>query len=119
MNDYKQQGQAEWDGRQFFMTRLHNAILHSHNCMFSNDFEGWYKALTVLRIELSSHARKEEEKQKLGNAVKKLNNLLYNRTNNLDRLQGFIKVQEDLHSIMRARGFDVPINEHDPAHALR
>lgn len=117
--EYKHEGQAEYDGRQYFMTRLHNAILHSHNSMFNNDYEGWFKALTVLRIELSSHVRTEEEKELLKKSVAKLTDLLFNVHNKLNKLQGFIEVQENLHSIMRKRGFDVPINEFRPGSSVR
>lgn len=116
--DFKHEGQAEWDGRQFFMTRLHEAILHAHNCNFSNDYLGWFKALSVLRIELSSHLRKAEEKALIESSKKSLNSLLFSN-DSLAKLQGFIQAQEDLHSIIRSRGFDVPVNERSPGSSIR
>ena len=118
IDSFKGEGQAEWDGRQNFMMRLHNAILHAHNSMINNDYLAWYKALTILRIELSSHLRTEEEKTKIKKAMKKMKHSLYN-IEGLDKMEGFIEAQEELHAIMRKRGFDVPINERDPGHSLR
>jgi hypothetical protein len=117
--DYKNEGMAEWDQRQAFHQRLHTAILFAHNSMFSNDYRGWFKALTVLEIELSSHLRKEEEKETVKNNMERVRITIQNNFHTQNKFEVFLKAQKTMHQIMRARGFDVPVNEKNPGQILR
>lgn len=117
--EYKHEGQAEWDGRQNFMQRLHNIIMQCHISSYANDYTGWYKSLMVLKIELSPHIRKEEEREKLNSSIARLKSSLYSQGGDIVKFDTFITAQESLHQIMRNRGFDVPINDHNPGQSTR
>lgn len=119
MAEYKHEGQAEWDGRQAYMQRLHNVIMQCHISNFNNSYLEWYKSLMVLKIELSAHFRTAEEKENVKKAMSRLKSCLYDQQGSLAKFEGFIAAQETLHSIMRARGFDVPINDQSPGKSTR
>ena len=117
--DFKHEGQSEWDGRQAFMQRLHNIIMQCHLSSFENNYVAWYKSLMILKVELSSHFRKEEEKAEIKKSFSRLKSLLYNSREDVIKFEGFIAAQESLHKIIRARGFDVPIQDHSPGKSTR
>lgn len=118
--DYKHEGMAEWDQRQAFHERLHKAILHCHSSNFRGDYHGWYKALLVLDIELYSHLRKDDEKEEVRESMSKVHNVMNSSNNNkAHAFYTFLQAQKTFHKIMRLRGFDVPVNEHNPGHILR
>jgi len=109
---WEQDGQSEFDQRQLYHTRLHEAILMCHRSNFKNNYYGWYKALIVLRLELSAHLRTEEEKDLVSNSFKPLTPALINKSlNNISKFNIFMKAQEAIHQILRNRGLDVPIYE--------
>lgn len=115
--DFKHEGVAEWDQRQAFHERLHQAILFCHQSMFKNNYEGWFKGLTVLELELSAHLRKEEEKELVNKSMEKVRRSLQQNYNNQFFI--FLEAQKSMHQIMRNRGFDVPVNEKNPGMILR
>lgn len=117
--DYKHEGQAEWDGRQAYMQRLHNVIMQCHISSYTNDYVGWYKSLQILKIELSSHLRTEDEKDLIKNSFTRLRASLFTNQGEMFKMDGFINAQEALHKIMRNRGFDVPISDHSPGQVTR
>lgn len=106
------EGQAEWDGRQAFMMRLHEALMKAHRSNFNNDYFGWYKALIVLKLELSPHVRTEEEKDSVKDAFVNLTPGLLNSNSNQQKFLVCVNAQKSLHQIMRNRKFDVPMGEH-------
>ena len=115
--DFKHEGMAEWDQRQAFHERLHEAILFCHRSMFKNDYEGWFKGLTVLELELSAHLRTSEEQELIKGNMQKVRTTLNNNYTN--KFFIFLEAQKSMHKIMRLRSFDVPINDHSPGSALR
>lgn len=117
--DFKHEGQSEWDGRQAFMQRLHNIIMQCHLSSYENNYLGWYKSLMILKVELSPHFRKDEEKADIKKSFGRLKAYLYHPQDDLVKFEGFIDAQESLHAIMRARGFDVPIQDHSPGQSTR
>lgn len=117
--DFKKEGMSEWDGRQAFMQRLHNIIMQCHLSSFDNNYVAWYKSLMILKVELSSHIRKDLEREEVNKAFSRLKSYLYNSREDIIKFEGFIKAQESLHKIIRARGFDVPIQDHSPGESTR
>lgn len=119
MSSFKEEGKTEWDMRQAFLERLHNCILNCHQAIFRSNYEYWYKSLRVLKLELHSHIRGEEENKSVDDSFSKLTAALYQKRNNRGKFEVFINAQESLHEVMRARGFDISINERSPGSALR
>lgn len=115
IDDFKQAGTAEWDQRQAFHKRLHEAIILGHNSLISEDYNTWFKALSILYTELYSHIDKELEAELLIEVnMKHITNMLKTQTrmkNTNDLLLLFSETQRKLHQVMRHKGFDVPIKK--------
>ena len=115
MDDFKQAGTAEWDQRQAFHKRLHEAIILAHNSLIEENYNNWFKALSILYTELYSHIdEKMEDEHNLKASMLKLGEILTSKVrmrNNHSLLMLFSETQRKLHIVMRIKGFDVPIKK--------
>ena len=117
-NYTKPEGTAEWDQRQQFHTRIHESILLCSSGLFERDYRLWLNGLTMMEIALKPFMTKEQE-ESIKKKMKLINNLLRSNIQRLDITPFFQSAQEDLHKVMRSRGFDVPINEFRPGSIIQ
>lgn len=117
----KKEGQSEWDMRQAFLERINKAIINCYESIHQGNYYLWYKNLTILSLELSSHIRTDEEKELVETSMEKATAQLYNnqRSNNIAKFRTYMEAQKALHYIIRQRGFDIPITDRTPGSALR
>ena len=59
-NEFKAQGQAEWDQRQAFHKRIHDSIELFNDCLRREDYDDAFDALNMLYLELYPHMKEEE-----------------------------------------------------------
>jgi len=116
---FKNKGDAEWDQRQAFHQRLHNAIMLCYDSMHHQDFNSWYDSLLILYTELVGHMNDEELKDVKLSLLKTKNIMKYSNINLVDKKMIFHSAQVNLHSVMRNRGFDCPTTKHSPGSIMR
>lgn len=100
-------GQSEFDQRALYMKRLNDACIACHLSMMNNNLDGWYKALLMLKVELSAHTD-EPEKSDLKKKFRLLE-IYRKKTGKFLPYHLFAETQETLYSVMRKKSLDVPI----------